>query len=162
MFWALGYKASCTWVFLCTHRTCSQKRLRFLYMRLPHIHVSLTDQHTPATALHSHLNHPFSHPPSPLYEGCMEESCVCLFSNSNNENEKLRQFWTHPINNARFFQGEFYTLYGDLKPDNSKFFNYFMMSNWTFQELLARVTNGIKLQDTNMRPPEEAVALSIR
>ena len=63
-----------------------------------------------------------------------------------------RQFWTHPINNTRFLQGEFYTLYEDLKADDGKFFNYFRMSYPTFQELLARVTDGIKLQDTNMRP----------
>ncbi|KAK7007475.1 hypothetical protein SK128_007280 [Halocaridina rubra] len=39
------------------------------------------------------------------------------------------------------------------------------MSYPTFQELLARVTDGFKLQDINMRqsiPAEEAVALSIR
>ncbi|KAK8389482.1 hypothetical protein O3P69_008881 [Scylla paramamosain] len=39
------------------------------------------------------------------------------------------------------------------------------MSYPTFEELVARVTDDIKLQDTNMRPsipPEEAVALSIR
>ncbi|MPD06918.1 hypothetical protein E2C01_102752 [Portunus trituberculatus] len=61
-------------------------------------------------------------------------------------------------------RGEFYTLYEDLKADNGKFFNYFRMIYPTFQELLARVTDGIKQQDTNMRPaipPEEAVALII-
>ncbi|KAK4311971.1 hypothetical protein Pmani_016562 [Petrolisthes manimaculis] len=76
-----------------------------------------------------------------------------------------RQFWTHPINSTRFLQGEFFVLYENLKADDSKFFNYFRMSYPTFQELLARVTDVIKLQDTNMRPsipPEEAVVLTIR
>lgn len=76
-----------------------------------------------------------------------------------------RQLWVHPINNNRLLQGEFYTLYEELKADDGKFFNYFRMSYPTFEELVARVTDDIKLQDTNMRPsipPEEAVALSIR
>ncbi|XP_076054582.1 uncharacterized protein LOC143033253 [Oratosquilla oratoria] len=98
-------------------------------------------------------------------KGARKKAVFVYAAIQTTKKKNRRQLWTHPINNSRFLQGEFYTLYEDLKADNGKFFNYFRMTYSTFQELLARVTDGIKQQDTNMRPaipPEEAVALSIR
>ena len=69
------------------------------------------------------------------------------------------------MSNQIFMHGEFHTLYEQSIADDVKVLNYFRMSHPIFQELLARVTDVTKLQDTNMRPsipPVEALALTIR
>jgi hypothetical protein len=76
-----------------------------------------------------------------------------------------RQYWVHPILKVRYLEGSFYTLFGKIKGDESKCFNYFRMSTQTFDFLIERLENAIKRQDTRMRscvPPTEMLAVTIR
>ena len=43
-----------------------------------------------------------------------------------------RKFWEHPITAARILESAYCTLYGRLREDERKFFNYFRMSTSTF------------------------------
>jgi hypothetical protein len=82
-----------------------------------------------------------------------------------NRKASKRQYWVHPILKVRCLEGSFYTLFGKLKGDESKFFNYFRMSTQTFDFLIERLENAIKRQDTRMRscvPPTEMLAVTIR
>ena len=47
-----------------------------------------------------------------------------------------REFWEHPIVAARTLEGAYYTLYGRLREDERKFFNYFRMSTSTFDYIV--------------------------
>ncbi|CAG9135462.1 unnamed protein product [Plutella xylostella] len=47
-----------------------------------------------------------------------------------------RQYWIHPIVEARYSEGACYTLFSKLQNAPSKFFNYFRMSESTFNYLL--------------------------
>lgn len=77
----------------------------------------------------------------------------------------LRQYWIHPIVEARYSEGAFYTLFSKLQNAPSKFFNYFRMSESTFNYLLIHLTNSIKKQDTHFRMavgPKEMLAVTLR
>jgi hypothetical protein len=78
---------------------------------------------------------------------------------------KKRKWWVHRINSTRLSHGCFYTLYPLLGQDPVRFFNYFRMSQSSFDELLTKIKDLITLQNTNMRsaiPPEEVLALTLR
>ena len=62
-------------------------------------------------------------------------------------------------------KGLHHTLYDDLCADKSKFFNYFIMSKPSFEELLSLIEDDIKQEDTNMREsirPDERLAVTLR
>jgi len=76
-----------------------------------------------------------------------------------------RRWWVHPINSERLLNGAFYNLYNLLRADNAKFFNYFRMSQSTFDELFSKIKTKIMRQDTVMRsaiPAEEMLAVTLR
>ncbi|XP_025191472.1 protein ALP1-like [Melanaphis sacchari] len=76
-----------------------------------------------------------------------------------------RRWWVHPINSERLLSGTFYNLYNMLRADNEKFFNYFRMSQSTFDELFNKIKSKIMRQDTVMRsaiPAEEMLAVTLR
>jgi hypothetical protein len=78
---------------------------------------------------------------------------------------KKRKWWVHPINSTRLSHGCFYTLYPLLRQDPVRFFNYFRMSQSSFDELLTEIKDSITLQNTNMRsaiPSEEVLVLTLR
>ncbi|KAL4112954.1 hypothetical protein QTP88_016666 [Uroleucon formosanum] len=75
-----------------------------------------------------------------------------------------RRWWVHPINSERLLSGTFYNLYNMLRADNEKFFNYFRMSQSTFDELFNKIKSKIMRQDTVMRsaiPAEEMLAVTL-
>ena len=50
---------------------------------------------------------------------------------------RQRSMWVHPLTNARLYHGQYYTIMTELRNDNEKFFNFFRMSQNTFNELLS-------------------------
>ena len=50
---------------------------------------------------------------------------------------RQRSMWVHSLTNARLYHGQYYTIMTELRNDNEKFFNYFRMSQNTFNELLS-------------------------
>ena len=78
---------------------------------------------------------------------------------------RQRSMWVHPLTNARLYHGQYYTIMTELRNDNEKFFNFFRMSQNTFNELLSVIKNYIQRQDTNMRDsiqPEQRLAITVR
>ena len=78
---------------------------------------------------------------------------------------RQRSMWVHPLTNARLYQGQYYTIMTELRNDNEKFFNFFRMSQNTFNELLSLIKDQIQKQDTNMRDsiqPEQRLAITLR
>jgi len=65
---------------------------------------------------------------------------LCLLHLRRRRRRKRREieFWEHPIVAARTLEGAYYTLYGRLREDERKFFNYFRMSTSTFDYIVDR------------------------
>lgn len=75
------------------------------------------------------------------------------------------EFWIHPILKVRYVEGTYYTLFEKLKKDPRKFFNYFRMTEETFNYLLENLYLKIKKKDTSFRmaiPPEEMLVVTLR
>jgi len=75
-----------------------------------------------------------------------------------------RGVWVHPINEQRALKGAFVTLYSKLREDDQKFFNYFRMSARSFDELVGKISDHLKVQDLYRVPisPTERVAVTLR
>ncbi|CAH1977615.1 unnamed protein product [Acanthoscelides obtectus] len=61
--------------------------------------------------------------------------------------------------------GTFYTLFEQLRNDDTKFFNYFRMSITSFDELHERLKDSIQRKNTKMRnciQPIEMLAITLR
>ena len=52
---------------------------------------------------------------------------------------------------TRTLEGAYYTLYGRLREDERKFFNYFRMSTSTFDYTVDRLVPHLERQNTMMR-----------
>ncbi|XP_052745491.1 uncharacterized protein LOC128199532 isoform X2 [Bicyclus anynana] len=82
--------------------------------------------------------------------------------------EKKREvrFWIHPILEKREEYGAFHTLVkNQLREDEDKFYNYFRMQKTTFDNLLQKLSQELKHQDTFMREsisPAERLAVTLR
>lgn len=79
--------------------------------------------------------------------------------------KRKKKFWVHPILLEREGYGVFYTLFENLKKDETKFFNFFRMNIETFFKLLKIVHGKLKHADTNMREsitPAERLAVTLR
>lgn len=79
--------------------------------------------------------------------------------------EIQRRFWIHDMNRARFVEGAFYTLFPRLQKDPDKFFNYFRMSERTFDYILTQISCAIRKKDTHFRqciPPKEMLVITLR
>lgn len=50
----------------------------------------------------------------------------------------------HQIVEKRFLKGAFVTMYSELREHPRKFFNYFHMSQTTFDELHSKLENNLK------------------
>lgn len=93
----------------------------------------------------------------------VETACVCALV--LRRKKKYRKYWVHPLISARLVNGQFYKLFENLKKYPNKFFNYFRMSESSFENLLALVGPRITYQDTRLRlavGPEERLAVTLR
>jgi len=78
--------------------------------------------------------------------------------------QRPRRFWVHKLLLSREEKGLHHTLYDDLR-DCDKFYTYFRMSKETFDELLFKIEDVLRKEDTTMRKsisPEEKLALFLR
>ena len=77
-----------------------------------------------------------------------------------------RKHWMHPITAERESFGEYHTLMPILRQDEgSKFFEYYRMTQTTFDELLHILRPHIQKQDTTFRrsvSAEERLAITLR
>lgn len=73
--------------------------------------------------------------------------------------------WVHQAWTKRPTEGEFSTLYKELMDDGTKFFEYFRMSEHSFNFLLNKLEVHLKKQDTHWRKaitPRERLAVCLR
>jgi hypothetical protein len=73
--------------------------------------------------------------------------------------------WVHPIMQKREEFGAFYTLFGALRDDANKLFNYFRMSVSSFDEIHCRLKERLQRRNSKMRnciQPVEMLAVAVR
>ena len=83
----------------------------------------------------------------------------------NMEFPSLIPMWVHPLTNARLYHGQYYTIMTELRNDNEKFFNFFRMSQNTFNELLSVIKkttfrNKARIWGTVFNPSKDWQLLS--
>ena len=87
---------------------------------------------------------------------------IILDEEEETENgKKNRRYWTHDALRKRKAEGEYWTLFKHLSDDEEKFFQYFRMSSFQFNELLRKIENDIAKRNTNFREcisPKEMLA----
>lgn len=64
------------------------------------------------------------------------------------EEEKKKRKWVHNAWKSRTVEGEFYTLFPHLMDDETKFYEYFRMTQSTFHNLLKKLEARLKKEDT--------------
>ncbi|XP_050308498.1 uncharacterized protein LOC126744939 [Anthonomus grandis grandis] len=76
-----------------------------------------------------------------------------------------RNIWVHSAWKTRSLQGEFRTLFPLLIDDETKFYEYFRMTQFTFHQLLNKLEAELKKNDTFWRPsisPTQRLAVFLR
>jgi len=73
-----------------------------------------------------------------------------LYEKMQQKEKRKKKMWVHAILLERKSYGIFYTLYEDLKEDETKFFNLFRISQVTFQKLSTLVQDKLRHVDTDM------------
>jgi len=95
----------------------------------------------------------------------MANSMICAYYLRNQRYKKQRRrYHVHPVIIDRPMEGEFCTLFSKLREHDSKFFDYFKMSIQSFDELLAKLEDSLKRQNTFRIPvsPSERLAVTLR
>lgn len=78
---------------------------------------------------------------------------------------RQRQWWVHPIISSRQSEGKFYLLHEKLKMFPKKFFEFYRMSQSSFNYLLTAVNRNLQKRDTHMRDSvkvEEKLSVTLR
>ncbi|XP_031353101.1 uncharacterized protein LOC116178008 [Photinus pyralis] len=90
---------------------------------------------------------------------------LALDEEDNYKTQSKKKVWVHNAWKSRDTEGEFITLYPHLLDDETKFSEYFRMTQATFQDLLGKVENQLKKQDTFWRSaiePKQRLAVCLR
>lgn len=98
-------------------------------------------------------------------ESLEDLAVLALLLDEEENNNKQKRIWVHDLWKKRKIEGEFATLYGELVDHETKFFEYFRMSQYCFNLLLSKIEHDIKKQDTFWRPaitPKERLAVCLR
>lgn len=80
-------------------------------------------------------------------------------------NKRKHSIWVHNIFKKRSEHGEYHTLFPDLLNDDTKFFQYFRMSQDKFNYLVDILKPHLLRQNTTYREaigPEERLAVCLR
>lgn len=89
---------------------------------------------------------------------------IAIALEEEHENECKRK-WVHEAWKNRDNEGEYATLFKELMDDGTKFFQYFRMSESTFNLLLSKVAVHLKKKNTHLRKaisPKERLAVCLR
>jgi hypothetical protein len=73
--------------------------------------------------------------------------------------------WVDSAGKKRSIEGEFCTLLPHLIEDETKFYEYFRMTIFTFHQLMMKLQEKLKKEDTFWRPsitPKERLAVCLR
>ena len=89
---------------------------------------------------------------APMWNSSFYLLCLLHLRRRRRRKRREREFWEHPIVAARTLEGAYYALYGRLREDERKFFNYFRMSTSTFDFIVDRLAPNLERQDTILVP----------
>lgn len=96
----------------------------------------------------------------------MDEDLICLLDSPILRWEVLNiKDSVHEINKNREINGEFFTLYEELRLYPRRFFEYTRMSVSTFDYILSKISPKITKQDSNFRKsisPKEKLFITLR
>jgi len=84
---------------------------------------------------------------------------------SRRKHSRNRLHWFHQIIQKREEFGAFYTLFGELRDDTNKFFNYFRMSVSSFDEMHRLLKDSLQRRYSKMGnciQPVEMLAVAVR
>jgi len=102
---------------------------------------------------------------APVWNRRFDLLCLLHLRRRRRLKRREREFWEHPIVAARTFEGAYYTLYGRLRKDETKFCNYFRMSTSTFDYTVDHLAPHLERQNTMMREsicPRQMLAVTLR
>jgi hypothetical protein len=95
----------------------------------------------------------------------IELALIAIILDEEEERELKKQKWVHEACVNRERDGEFGTLYKELIDDETKFSEYFRMSEYCFNILLSKIAIHLKHQDIRWRKaitPRERLAVRFR
>lgn len=91
---------------------------------------------------------------------------LALEDEENEERQnKRRNIWVDSAWKQRKLEGEFRTLFPHLMDDETKFYEYFRMTQHTFYQLLNKLVPRLRKHDTSWRlsiSPKERLAVFLR
>ncbi|KAB0802472.1 hypothetical protein PPYR_04658 [Photinus pyralis] len=94
-----------------------------------------------------------------------ELAMIAVILDEEETHHTKKRKWVHEAWRKRETEGEFATLYKELMHDETKFFEYFRMSEECFNILLSKIGPQLKKQDTHWRKsitPREQLAVCLR
>ena len=71
-----------------------------------------------------------------------EVPTLALLGKNISKKKRRHRCWVHPLLRTRLQTAQFYTLFYELRKDESKFLKYFRMSLKSFDELLNLLQEG--------------------
>jgi hypothetical protein len=93
-------------------------------------------------------------------------SIIALFLLYRRRKRRLKRLhWAHPVIQKREEFGVFETVFDELRDDENKFFNYFRMSDSSFDELHRRLKKSLQRRNSKIRnciQPVKMVSVAIR
>lgn len=90
---------------------------------------------------------------------------IALDEEERENNRRSRRYWVHAALKKRKVEGEYWTLFRHLVDDEEKFYMYFRMTSFQFNELLGQIENIITRRNTTFREsltPREKLAVCLR
>lgn len=94
-----------------------------------------------------------------------DSAMIAIALDEEEDRNKQRRIWVHDILLKRHIEGEYITLYKQLSDHEEKFFKYFRMSKFQFNELLLKIKITIRKKNTRFRKaisPREKLAVCLR
>lgn len=73
-----------------------------------------------------------------------------------------RKWWVRPINDMRYYQGDFAHLFQELKDDTHMFFKYTRMNEEIFNLLLSKIRPHLQKSNWRALPPEQRLIITLR
>lgn len=90
---------------------------------------------------------------------------IAIILDEEEANKTKKRMWVHKAWRRRDIEGEFATLYKELIDDQTKFYEYFRMSENCFNILLNKIEVHLKKKNTNWRQaitPKQQLAVCLR
>lgn len=75
------------------------------------------------------------------------------------ERKTTRRFWVRPFVSAHLLKGTFSSMFSNLRANENKFFSYFRMTVKSFVELVIKLIDKVKSEDTFLMKKSKKVKI---